>query len=74
MPLAEMVNAVPVGWPNARTMKNAAADLPNMMMATVASTCHGCWTRMLGSNSMPTDTKNSTANASRSGNESCAAL
>ncbi|KAG1255064.1 hypothetical protein G6F66_014943 [Rhizopus arrhizus] len=55
-------------------MKNAAADLPNMMISTVASTCHGCWMRMFGSNSMPTETKNSTANASRSGSESCAAL
>ncbi|MNE86334.1 hypothetical protein D3C80_1834250 [compost metagenome] len=72
--LAEIVNAVPVGWPNARTMKNAAADLPNMMMPAVASTCQGCSIRMPGLNSMPTETKNSTANASRSGSESLAAL
>ncbi len=72
--LAEIVNAVPVGWPNARTMKNAAADLPNMMMPAVASTCHGCSIRMPGLKSMPTETKNSTAKASRSGRESLAAL
>ncbi len=71
---AEMVSAVALEWPNARTMKNAAADLPNMMIAAVASTCHGCSTRMAGLNSMPTETKNSTAKASRSGSESLAAL
>ena len=44
-----------------------------MMMATTPSTGSGCSTSTLGSNSMPTDTKNSTENASRSGSDSCAA-
>ena len=51
----------------------AAIDLPMMMMPTTASTCSGCSTSTLGSNSMPTETKNSTANASRSGKDSSAA-
>ena len=71
---AEMVSAVLLEWPKARTMANAAADLPSMMIATVASTCHGCASTIAGSNNMPTETKNSTAKASRSGSESCAAL
>ncbi|MNM56393.1 hypothetical protein D3C81_675620 [compost metagenome] len=45
-----------------------------MMINTVASTCHGCSTTIIGLNNMPTETKNNTANASRSGSESCAAL
>lgn len=42
-------------------------------MATVAATCSGRSTRNAGSNSMPIDTKNSTANASRSDRDSSAA-
>ena len=72
--LTEMVRAVPAGCLNARTMKNAASDLPTTMMPNVASTCHGCAIRMAGLNSMPTETKNSTAKASRNGRESLAAL
>ncbi len=72
--LVEMVSAVPVGWPNARTIRNAASDLPTVMVRKVARTCHGCAIRIIGSNNMPTDTKNNTANASRSGSESLAAL
>ena len=30
---AEMVSAVPVGWPNARTITKAATDLPTRMMS-----------------------------------------
>ena len=44
-----------------------------MMIASVPSTASGCWMRIIGSNSIPTETKNSTANASRSGRVSCAA-
>jgi hypothetical protein len=51
----------------------AASDLPSMMIATTASTCSGSLDSTAGSNSMPTETKNSTANASRSGSDSCAA-
>jgi hypothetical protein len=54
-------------------MTSAASDLPTTMMPSVASTCSGSRSRMLGSNSMPTETKNSTAKASRSGSVSCAA-
>ena len=44
-----------------------------MIIASVPSTANGCWIRTNGSNSIPTETKNSTANASRSGRVSCAA-
>ena len=44
------------------------------MIRKVASTGIGCSIMIIGSNSMPTDTKNSTAKASRSGSESDAAL
>ena len=68
-----MVSAVLLWWPNARTMKKAAIDLPRMMIATVASRGRGCSITTLGSNSMPTETKNSTAKASRSGSVSSVA-
>ena len=54
-------------------MAKAASDLPSRMISTVASTGSGSRTRMVGSNSMPTETKNSTAKASRSGKVSSAA-
>ena len=54
-------------------MAKAASDLPTRMMSSVASTGNGSRTRMEGSNSMPTETKNSTAKASRSGSVSVAA-
>ena len=43
------------------------------MIATVASTASGCSTSTAGLNSMPTETKNSTAKASRSGSASSVA-
>jgi hypothetical protein len=49
-------------------------DLPKMMMATTPKTCKGCSIRILGSKSMPTETKKSTEKASRSGKDSSAAL
>ena len=52
----------------------AASDLPTRMMSSVANTGNGSRTRIVGSNSMPTETKNSTAKASRSGSVSVAAL
>ena len=71
--LADTVRAVDVGYPNARTIRNAAIDLPRMMISTVASTGRASRIRIIGSNSIPTDTKNSTAKASRSGSDSLAA-
>ena len=44
-----------------------------MMIAATASTCSGRSTSTRGSNSMPTETKNSTAKASRNGSDSSAA-
>ena len=38
---AEIVQAVDAGWPNARTIRKAAADLPTTMMNTVASSGSG---------------------------------
>ena len=43
------------------------------MIATTTSTLRGDSISTAGSNSIPTDTKNSTENASRSGSESSAA-
>ncbi|MNN98594.1 hypothetical protein D3C81_2180200 [compost metagenome] len=43
------------------------------MTRKVASTGSGSWIRIAGLNSMPTETKNSTAKASRSGSEFSAA-
>ena len=71
--LTAMVAAVPSGRPNSCTMASAATDLAMTMMATVASTGSGSRTRIAGSNSMPTEMKNSTAKASRSGSVSDAA-
>ncbi|MEA3220910.1 MAG: hypothetical protein OZX49_02025 [Immundisolibacter sp.] len=55
------------------TIPNAASDLPRTMTSTTASTASGSRSTMVGSNNMPTDTKNSTAKASCSGSESAAA-
>ena len=71
--LADTVSAVLSGYRNASTRPAAATVLPSMMMATTASTCSGRSHKTAGLNSMPTDTKKSTANASRSGSDSCAA-
>ncbi len=54
-------------------MAKAAIDLPKTMMATVARRGQGCSISTAGLNSIPTDTKNSTANASRRGRLSSAA-
>jgi len=43
------------------------------MMSTVASSATGAANKITGSNSMPTETKNSTAKASRRGSDSVAA-
>ena len=54
-------------------MSVAASDLPTTTMATTSSTFSGSSISTCGSNSMPTDTKKSTAKASRSGSDSSAA-
>ena len=72
--LAEMVSAVPVECPKARTITYAEIDFPNMMMSKVASSGSGSRNTIAGSNNMPTETKNRTAKASRSGSASCVAL
>ena len=59
--------------PNARKRKKLTADRNTTMMPTVAISGHGLPSSTRGSNSMPTDTKNNTANASRSGSVSFAA-
>ncbi len=71
--LAEIINAVAIGCRNSTTIKSAASDLPTTMTNRVATNGHGSRTTLSGSNSMPTETKNSTAKASRSGNVSWAA-
>ena len=71
--LTEIVSAIEGGWRNRRTMAKATPALPSVMMRTVASSSAGCSTSTRGLNSMPTETKNSTANASLSGSVSWAA-
>ena len=71
--LVAIVNPTSSGRPNARTIASAASDLPNTMIANTPSTANGWRSRIIGSNNMPIETKNSTANASRSGSESVAA-
>src|SRR3990167_4446062 len=51
----------------------AAMVLPTMMIATTANTFIGSVQSTLGWNNMPTETKNSTAKASRKGSDSAAA-
>ena len=72
--LAEIVSAVAVGWRKASTISEGGERLADhddeqrrqQRPAAARS-------RIAGSNSMPTETKNSTAKASRSGSVSCAA-
>ena len=61
------------GYRKANTMANAASGLPTRTTASVAATSPGACTREAGVRSMPTDTKNKTANASRMGRASDAA-
>ena len=53
-------------------MRNAASDLPTVMMATTAASCSGRSTTIAGSNNIPTETKNSTEKAFSSGTASAA--
>ena len=70
---AVIINAAERECPNSLTTKNAAIDLPTRMISTVASSAKGAARMMVGSNNMPTETKNSTAKASRKGSDSVAA-
>ena len=63
-----------IEWRNRRAMAKTAAALPARMISTVIATRKGSRTAIVGSNSIPTETKNRTANASRSGRVSWAAL
>ena len=70
---AEIISAAERACPNRRTTKKATTDFPIRMMTTVASRASGAAKSTAGSNSMPTETKNSTAKASRNGSDSVAA-
>ena len=71
--LAATVTAVVFERPKALMIARAASDLPTMMMPSTASTVQGWASTTNGLNNIPTDTKNSTANASRKGSVSSAA-
>ena len=68
--LAEIVSAVERRMPNSRTIAKAATDLPITMISTSRARRAARARTIIGSNSMPTETKNSTAKASRSGSVS----
>ena len=70
---AETVSAVESGRRNASTIPNATTDLPMTMMATTIKTRRGSCTRIIGSKSIPTATKNKTPKASCKGCKSAAA-
>ena len=67
------VSAVRAEWPSSATMSSAANGLAIRMMASAARIISGSRTTNAGSKSIPTDTKNSTAKASRIGSASAAA-
>jgi hypothetical protein len=67
------VSPVRSGYPITATITSAASGLPTMMMPSVDSTSSGSRTMNIGSKSIPTDAKNSTPNASRSGSASAPA-
>lgn len=71
---AATVKLVPRSSRNTWVMARAASDLPRRMMNRTPATASGARTRTLGSNSIPTETKNSTAKASLSGRARSAAL
>ncbi len=70
---APTVSAVFSGYRNAITSATAASVLPISTIAATSITCSGCSISTFGSNSIPTEMKNSTENASRSGSVSSAA-
>src|SRR5688572_15607763 len=61
------------GYRIRRTIANAASGLPMRMTSSMATISDGGDHSMAGSSSIPTDTKNNTANASRMGRASAAA-
>jgi tetratricopeptide (TPR) repeat protein len=70
---AETVRAVESGRRITSTIPKANKDLPRTITVTTASTRKGCRTRIMGSKSMPTATKNKTPKASCKGCKSVAA-
>ena len=59
--------------PSRRTATKAIAGVMTSTRISAPTIGSGSSTRIVGSNSIPTETKNSTANASRSGSDSSAA-
>jgi hypothetical protein len=70
---AASVTAAPTPRPHIRTTTKQTRALPRTTMRLVAMTGIGSVTRIAGLNSIPTETKNRTAKASRSGRVSSAA-
>lgn len=67
------VSAVRVECPKSATIASAASGLASRIIPSAATTIHGSDSRKPGSTSIPTETKNSTEKASRSGSASAAA-
>ena len=70
---ADTVSATRSGCPNRSTNPNLNSPLPTTIRISTATIAMGIASNEAGSRSIPTDTKNSTAKASRSGIESAAA-
>src|SRR6476620_6239623 len=62
------------GYPTAHTSTSATNGLPTSTIASAPSTSAGDCSSAAGASSMPTETKNSTANASRLGRGAQAVL
>ena len=71
--LAPTVSAVLRGYRNARTSAIATIGFPTITIPATASNFAGSSTTTAGSKSIPTETKKSTAKASRNGSDSSAA-
>jgi hypothetical protein len=70
---APTATAVDIGLPSRRTTNIAAIGLPSKTTASTIAINSGARTTLLGSHSIPTETKKSTAKASRMGKASFAA-
>src|SRR5262249_19934151 len=66
-------SAASSGAPNRRAVTNPRQGLAITTTNATPPTLNGSRTKIVGSNSMPTETKNSTAKASRNGSDSSAA-
>jgi len=71
--LADLLAVRAIAIPGALVQMIAAIDLPTMTIATVTARAQGSVTSTPGLKTIPTATKNSTANASRNGSASSAA-